>query len=443
MAKPIFSTNPSFGFLEQSVSTQHQKPLPPTPRRPSSVYTQPSNETVPQNDRRTYGSIVDHYFAKEILQPKTYRDSASKIPDQTSLRPKLLRDTEAHAASEPIIERRRAEQEQQIHPEDAKRDNHRNGNAKQHAENYESVLHTRSEVLTSIVPDPFYSDNGHLPSNMSPRITDVVDNSLVPSPLRFSSVDYNEPESRFSSDTSSASDAGSCHSGLRSSVKSYAKKTFSKAGVTPEVMDRVASPPKPKDKVASPQKPKSRLGSMASQRRASLQHGIEEMYDTLTSFSLGPGKRKPAAMEFVANGKARVPREQRSPAIPLTPYQLIGAKAFEDTASTRSSKTSLLPSLHSRGSKGKPGTPTRSIKSASKLAGSPLSGSESPSPKRPIIKKLAAAFGNKTTQIESAMGLETSRVKRSKSEKKRAELKKKITVVGLGDGQHASGGGWM
>ena len=60
-----------------------------------------------------------------------------------------------------------------------------------------------------------------------------------------------------------------------------------------------------------------------------------------------------------------------------------------------------------------------------------------------MIKKLATAFGNKTTQIESAMGLETNRVKRSKSEKKRAELKKKITVVGLGDGQHASGGGWM
>ncbi|KAG6995506.1 hypothetical protein G7Y79_00045g081770 [Physcia stellaris] len=288
---------------------------------------------------------------------------------------------------------------------------------------------------------------------MSPRITDVVDNSLVPSPLRFSSVDYDEPESRFSSDSSSASDAESCHSGLRSSVKSYAKKTFSKGGIAPEVTDRVASPPKPKDrvasspkpkeKVASPQKPKSRLGSMASQRRASLQHGIEEMYDTITSFSLGSGKRKPAAMEIAANGKARVPREQRSPAIPLTPYQLIGAKAFEDTASTRSSKTSLLPSLHSRGAKGKPGTPTRSPNSASKLAGSPLSGSESPNPKRPIMKKLAAAFGNKTTQIESAMGLETSRVKRSKSEKKRAELKKKITVVGLGDGQHASGGGWM
>lgn len=434
MAKPIFSTNPSFGFLEQSISTKHQKPLPPTPRRPSSVYTLPSNDNVPQNVRRTYGKIVDQYFANEVLQPKRYQDSASKIPDQTPLRPKLLRDTEAHAASDPIIEKRRAEQAQQIHPEEmsgAKGNIHRNGNAKQHAENYESVLHTRSEVLTSIVPDPYYSNNGHLPSNMSPRITDVVDNSLVPSPLRFSSVDYDEPGSRFSSDNSS--DAESCHSGLRSSVKSYAKKTFSKRSITPEITDKVASPPKPK----------SRLGSMASQRRSSLQHGIEDMYDTLTSFSLGSGKRKPAPMKFEANGKARVSRERRSPAIPLTPYQLIGAKAFEDTASTRSSKTSLLPSLHSRGSKGKPGTPTRSINSASRLTGSPLSGPESPTPKQPMIKKLAAAFGSKTTQIESAMGLETNRVKRSKSEKKRAELKKKITVVGLGDGQHTGAGGWM
>ncbi|KAL8796710.1 MAG: hypothetical protein Q9195_001100 [Heterodermia aff. obscurata] len=393
-------------------------PLLPAPRRPSSVYTVQPSEVEPSYDNSTYGVIVDQYFGNELLQPKTYRASASKLPDQKPLRPTLLRDTQFHAASDPIIERRRVEQSQHKHLQGTtyeKRIDRSTQNAKQHAEDYESVLHTRSSVLPCIVPDQLYSDTGHLPSKMSPRITDVVDQSLVPSPLRFSS--YEEPGSRFSSDSSS--DAGSCQSGLRDSVKSYARKTFSKRSFTQESID------KDKRNSASPPKPKGRLDSMASHRRASLQHGIEEMYDTLTNFSLSPAKPKTPAMQLETNNEVRIPRERvRSPAIPLTQYQMIGVKAFEDTESPKSSKTSFLPSLSSRGSRRKPGTSTRDPN---------FSSPESPSSKRPVVKKWAAAFQSKTTQVESAMGLETNRVKRSKSEKKRAELKKKITVIGLGD----------
>ena len=394
-----------------------EKPLPPTPRRPSSIYTVQPSEIEPAYNNSTYGTIVDQYFGSELLQPKTYRASSSKIPDQPPLRPKLLRDTQSHAASDPIVERRRAEQSQHRYPAGTtseRKMNHSSQKAQQHAEDYESVLHTRSSVLPSIVPDQLYSDSGHLPSRMSPRITDVVDQSLVPSPLKYGNSE--EPGSHFSSDSSS--DAGSCHSGLRDSVRSYARRTFSKRSFTPEAGD------KDRPNSASPSKPKSRLGSMASQRRASLQHGIEEMYDTLTSFSLSPAKHKPPAMQLETGSKVRIPRERRSPAISLTPYQMIGVKAFEDAGSPKSSKTSFLPSLSSKGSRRKLGSSTRSPN---------LSSPESPSPKRPVVKKWAAAFQSKTTRMESAIGLETNRVKRSKSEKKRAELKKKITVVGLGD----------
>ena len=402
---------------------------PPTPRRPSSVYTVQPGEIEPSHDNSTYGAIVDQYFGNELLQPKTYRASAPRIPDQAPLRPKLLRDTESHAASEPIVERRRAEQSQHRWVEETNDENRVKGsnqNAKEHAEDYESVLHTRSSVLPSIAPDQLYSDRGILPSKMSPRITDVVDQSLVPSPLRFSS--YDEPASRFSSDSSS--DAGSCQSGLRDSVKSYARKTFSKRSFTPEAVD------KDKPNSASPPKRKSGSDSMASHRRASLQNGIGGMYDTLTNLSLSPGKQKPPAMQLETNGKVRSLREHRSPAIPLTQYQKIGVKAFEDTGSPKSSKTNFLPSLSSKGSRRKPGTSDRNPD---------LSSPESPSPKRPAVKKWAAVFQSKTTRVESAMGLETKRVKRSKSEKKRAELKKKITVVGLGDddSQHLGSENWV
>ena len=432
MARPIFSTNPSFGFLEQSVSTPLEKPLPPTPRRPSSAYTGPPNETELSYD----GSIVDQYFANEILQPNTFRASASKIPDRTPLRPKLLRDSQLHAASDPVVERRRAEQNQHRDTEEiihARTKSRPTNNANQHAQDYESVLYTWSSVLPSIAPKPFYSDHGHLPLRMSPRNTHVMDQSLVPPPLRFSNITYNSPASRFSSDSSS--DAGSCHSGLRDSVRSYAKKTFSKRSFTPEVVDNSYLP--------SPSKPKSRLGSMASQRRASIQHGIEEMYDTLTSFSLTSAKHKPPAMQFENTRKIRISRERRSPAIPLTPYQILGVKAFEDTASSRSSKTSFLPSLSSRGSKRKSSTSIRSRGIPIRTPRNHSSSSEDTRPKPPLSRKLAAVLSNGTTQIESAIGLETNRVKRSKSEKRRAELKKKITVVGLGDGQLAGREGWM
>ena len=404
--------------------------LPPAPRRPSSVYTVQPSEIEPSYDNSTYGVIVDQYFGNELLQPKTYRANASKLPDQTPLlRAKLLRDTESHAASDPIIEKRRAEQSQHRSPKGTtygKKTNRPTQNAKQHAENYESVLHTRSAALACTVPDQIYSDPGHLPSKMSPRITDVVDQSLLPSPLKFSHCD--EPVSHFSSDSSS--DTGSCRSGIRDSMKSYARKTFSKRSFTPEAVD------KDKHSSASPPKPKSRGGSMGSQRRASLQHGIDEMYDTLTNFSLSPPKQKPPPMQLEPKSKVRIPRERRSPAISLTPYQMIGVKAFEDAGSPKSSKTSFLPSLSSKGSRRKLGTSTRS---------SDLSSPERPGPKRPVVKKWAAAFQSKTTRMESTMGLETNRVKRSKSEKKRAELKKKITVVGLGDdgGQPPGSDNWL
>ena len=435
MARPIFSSNPSFGLLEQSVATPLQspllpeihlppdKPLPPTPRRPSSAYTALPDEPEPHFYER---SIVDQYFANETLQPKVYKANAVGIIDPIPIRPKLLRDTQGHGASEPIVERRRAEQN--LYGETGELA--QPWAAKQHAENYESVLHSRSSNLPSIAPDPFFSDHGHPSSALSPRITDVVDQSLLPSPLRFSDVTYNEPTSYFSSDSSS--DEGSYQSGIRGSMKSYAKKKLSKRNATPEAGE--------KTHLTSPQKPKSRLGSTTSQRRASIQHGIEDMYDTLTGLSLSPGRPKTPAMESEKN---RISRERRSPAIPLTPYQMIGVKAFEDSASIKSSKSSFLLSRSSKESKRRPDTPTRSKKSIEN-AGKYFALPEDTSPKRrPFSKKLAAAFSSGTTQLESAMGLDTNRVKRSKSEKKRAELKKKITIVGLGDGQLAGGGRWM
>ena len=435
MARPIFSSNPSFGFLEQTVSTPlaspllpevhlpPDKPLPPTPRRPSSAYTALPDEPEPHYYER---NAVDQYFANETLQPKVYRATAVGIPDPLPIRPKLLRDTQGRGASEPIIERRRAEQNLYgntgglAHP----------WAAKQHAEKYVSVLHGRSSNLPSIAPDPFFSDQGQSSSALSPRITDVVDESLLPSPLRFSDVTYDEPTSYFSSDSSS--DGGSCQSGIRGSMKSYAKKKLSKRKDTPEVTEATH--------LTSPQKPKSRLGSTVSQKRASKQHGIEDMFDTLTSFSLSPGRPETPATELEKN---RISRERRSPAIPLKPYQMMGAKAFEDSASIKSSKSSFFLSRSSKESKRRPDTPPHAKKSTNENAGKYFVLPEDTSPKRrPLSKKLAAAFSSGTTQLESAMGLDTDRVKRSKSEKRRAELKK-ITIVGLGDGQLAGGGRWM
>ena len=436
---------------------QQQKPLPPRPRKSSSVYTLSQfAEAVPYNEGTHNGSSTIEYSPTEYLEPKTYRSSTSRIPDAIPQRPKLVDTPLWHAVSEPLVEQRQAKQtipageeswiarEQSDLPYMQRQGGTKPMDAKQFADDYESLLATRSSTLPSIAPDPYYPARGDKAPPMSPRIIDVVDHSLVPSPLRFDSNDeVDEPPSRFSSDSSSSS----LHGGLGDTLRKKAREAFSSHRGTPEPSDSQHLPQGSK-------KPKSRVSSGASHRRVSIQHGLDDMYDTLASIYVPSPKSKPTtpkatvvAMENAPKAHSpRTLREQRSPAIPITPYQQMGPKAWElekDSNSSKSSKKSFKYPFGSKESQkeeealalstSRPSSPSRSTK-ASKTDSSKQSG---------LAHRFASKLQNGTEKIEQAIGFETTRVKRTKSQKRREELKKKIVVVGLEDRDQGGGGSWV
>lgn len=447
MARLKLETSVSYDHLQQS-----DKPLPPTPRRASSLYSasQPDQD-IPYDSR-----IVDQYLSTEYLQPKIYRSSTSELPDPAPTRPKLVQLAQTYAVSDPIVKWRRADRahlrERDISPctpdsghEGTRRQpKSRENDAQWHAENYESVLHARSTVWHGAAPDPYYPHHNSKTSPMSPRITDVVDHMMVPSPLRSSTMERSlevirgeEPGSRFSSDSS---EAYSMRSSLRDSLKKTARKAFHGHKHTGGDTNS--------QQLAPPPEPRSRVSSESSGRRMSIQHGIDDMYDTLTSLYLpspkhrvGSPKRtapKPVDLDFPNTPKVRLRGQHRNPAIPISPYQQFGPKAWEQESqsSNKSSKVSFLTPFGSKEKElARKAIPVSSHASSTANPG----GRKKPS----LAHRLASTLQNGSEKIENAMGLETNKVKRTKSQRKREALKKQIVVVGLGDQPQAGGGRWV
>lgn len=436
------------------------KPLPPIPRRPSSVYSQRDDEmnVMPE-------SFVDEnpLRSRMILQPSTYRSSTSKIPEPCLARPKLGENLLSHAFSDPIIERRRAQQgdlaELGIHSNQLLSQNpiadqnaaleskQIKGNefinemsaADKNADNYKSVLHSRFSTVAGFIPKPV-SDYDYSPSPMSPRIIDVIDDSLIPLPLKYNRPEEtSRPSSHFSS---SSSELKSVHDSVRGALRSYARKAFhlqkSFDNRNKKLSRKSTSSLEIPNIISSTSRRGSRIGSIVNQRRASIQHGLSNMYDTLTNLSITSSKAKPA-LNITATKNARVPRALRSPAIPITPYQKLGRKAWEVgstsskvSRSSRSPKSPKPPKQRRSASRRSSNSQSRQPKDTNHLRHSAPATIKYPKPTS-IVNKVASAFQSGTIQVESAMGLNTDRVKRTKSEVRREKLKKKITVIGIGD----------
>ncbi|KAI4193985.1 MAG: hypothetical protein LQ346_003783 [Caloplaca aetnensis] len=305
--------------------------------------------------------------------------------------------------------------------------------AQRHAETYTSILHAPSPTSPLPLPEQ-YLEQQLAPVPMSGRITEVVDQSLVPSPLRVtgSFEESERPPSRFSD---SSSDAEGHHDGIRKSIRGIAHKAFHSKKESKDTDDTDwAAFSRFQERTSSTPRRQSRVGSFVGHRRTSIQHSISGMYDTLTSLTAPSKTAKPGPVATSAPVKLHKPRI-KSPAIPLSPYQEMGPKAWE-TASKASKKTSKSDKTKSDGASHL-SLPTNDRKAqvqfSTPIYTAPLPAGKSPKP-RSMVNKLASAFSSGTTQVESAVGLNTARVKRTKSEKKREELKRKIKVIGLGDG---------
>ena len=381
-----------------------------------------------------------------FLQPSTYGSSTTKLPDPIPLRPQLARNEQPFTVSDWTVEEQRAKEvrsgelslpsHEQI-PGRPRSDSHldsrtkftqdtRVKSAEQHATNYESVLHTRSSAMPSFNPEPYYAKS--TPSPMTSRITDVVDNSLCPSPLRFSGPDQIGNEtSRFSD---SSSDGDSIHSSFRDSIKARAKKALHLQQSSAE---------------STEQRPSSSRSS--HKRRSSLQQGLSDgiydMYETLTSLSIAPTAKTKSTIDVSKSRTSRLSEESnRTPAIPIKAAKILGT-----------------PNLPTKSPKGPaPKTPKTPVPKTPKTPKTPKSGKFAPQhhngsyasipfsenylrPTTPVLLeadrnepssiagKLASVFQNGTQQIEAAVGLGSEKAKKTKSEKRREELKRKIVLV--------------
>ncbi|KAI4136036.1 MAG: hypothetical protein LQ347_000155 [Umbilicaria vellea] len=443
-----------FDIFEDLVEKYLDKPLPPTPRKPSSVYSRHLEDIVDSyHDRRPRDEIESTEF---FLKPTTYDSSTSRISNTKPARPQL--NDQAHAESDTIVDRWHTRQRTDRTPEvrsgsasnlrrsrSSRADNFvertplikprkSTRKAETLATEYRDALRGRSPAPPVIEAIPYYAENDYFPSPMSATITDVVDQSLVPQPLRVSSFDSERPSSHFSM-TSSGSDMDRAHHGVRDSLKVYARRAFHlpKASVEEKERERIMSNAEAKYPLMSPPSSRrpSRLGSIASQRRASIQHGLSHMYDTITSLAMGPSKIQSSTDPMK---RAQISKELRSPAIPTTAYQQLGTKAWETPKSPKVKSPSkkhfsFRSSSQKSAASSRQGSPTPSQGSKARSLRSPMS----PRSPRVVTSKIAAAVHGGTAQVGSLLGIDTPARQEAKTEQRRERLKKTIVVIGNAD----------
>ena len=322
-----------------------------------------------------------------------------------------------------------------------------------------------------IVPTSMHSvteatnpDRFGLAGSMSPRITDVIDHTLVPSPLHVDAGDVSPTERsgrppRFGTRSSSYCSSASSHSSISSIIDSYLMKSRR----TTEIMEIRTKPGRRKYSFGSPQKgrkgsqtsstfsrlsssfmtTKSRLGSVASHRRRSVQRSIDNIYDTLTNFSLAPKAVPP--LHGMNPHKKGIPKECRSPAIPVTAYQMYGRKAWEMEKEAKSPKKRRFRIS----SKGKKPSPMIEVFDKSKhyepLRYSTIMNPPQTAPLPPASTKnySHSVMSDDDSRSRKKNGKTKKPMKPTKVDKMREELKKKIVVIGIGEGRPTAEGPWI
>ncbi|MCJ1306539.1 hypothetical protein MMC25_000182 [Agyrium rufum] len=230
------------------------------------------------------------------------------------------------------------------------------------------------------------------PYKLSARINQVIDDALIPSPLHSRSS-----KASTRSITPSSSLLSYSSNGLNSQrdPSQYYRKQKQHDLPTTLITEQ-----RPKQVDQTPHRMskhwKYRLSSIAQDHRSNLQHEISNMYDTLTSITITPSKHKPSSSTSSAvKMKPRTnPAERRTPAIPLSPYQHLGAKVWEE------------PSKRSRSSEA-PGSKSNTRRSF----------------------PLSSLFRSDATMEKS----KKMTARESESKRRRAELKKRIVMIGVAD----------
>ena len=307
----------------------------PKGERPSTPMTPGNSSTAYSNSKGERLSIPrfalqgEALSSKTLLVPSDTRSSTSIIPDKLPLRPQLTRDAQTQGASDfasrkqssgkPIFTEWKAPNYDYSDDEygsslPASRKVSRQGSwaASERTQSAEERARDYTSVLPAFIPEPYHSESGSVTSEMSARITDVFDGSLMPASLVLSG---NSEDRKLSSQFSSSdSDIESLLGESKPSLKSRAKKAFNPRKASQEGKGKAHSNLKVSQH--------SQAGELTTTNLATLQSGIDEMYNTLTGlYSPSKPKMKHNSVDSKSN--------LRRPATPLTADGKPGRKAWD------------------------------------------------------------------------------------------------------------------
>lgn len=386
------------------------KPLPPTPRRQSSLYDLLKEDIIDSYaERGPKDELLPSYF---LLTAATYISDEPNKPREIPKGGKHRREPSNHLASDSTRVNKwldgtkpttagthsyggvqtQTQTESFNSPSTTEQAARNPKMADEHANEYRKVLSSPHPVSPfTFRAIEYQAEYDHPDTPISSRIADVVDGSLLPSRLTLSVIKGQE---RSSSRPSRASPDQDAHKPtMRQSFHSHARKVLHTPKASAEETERrrvmsVASAKYPHMSLAPPPPWRDRVSSMASQRRESLQQGLSHMYDTLTNISIGPTKFKPS---LNLNKRTTIPRDMRSPAIPITPYQYLGAKAWE--ASPKSPKPKSAKKKKHYSIPSKLDSPTRWYKLSRKDSEKASAGEKEAEKRREELRKKIVVLG--------------------------------------------------
>ena len=304
---------------------------PMTPKKQSSTYNKAKKDRL----KTPRSALRDEaQFSNTLLGPPGTRSSTSKVPDKVPPRPQLKRDAQTREGSDFAIRKQPSENsmfnERKSPNYESSDDEYgsslptsrkasRQGSSAlwERTQSAEERAREYTSMLPAFVPEPFDLESVFSAPKMTARIIDVSDGSPTPLPLVLSG----NSEDRKLSSQFSDSEVESLLEESKPSLKSRAKKAFNSRKTSQE---RKADAPT--DMKLSQH---SQAGESTSSNRASLQSGIDEMYNTLTGI-YSPGKSK--MKHNSANSKSNLSR----PSTPSTADETSGKRLWDSLKSPKS-----------------------------------------------------------------------------------------------------------
>lgn len=481
------SLSPRTETSKKTASYHSAKPLPPTPSL--QVPSTGSSRASSRASSRTNSTVSSIYtedvpptpkyapFRKESLLPPRpcpdlpkHRSSMSTVPDPPSSRPKPKRDAKTQdvlqkpatvkkGPPESIFSEWRAPKYEDSNVDDplrapvpvkvlARKSREAGHVAQQHAADYMSVLPRESKLLGPD-PDTHYIAYNPVstPTTMSPRITDVVDESLIPHPLRLSSSEDSNAFGRLS--VSSLSDLRAHIGEIGVSPTSGGTGVFHSRNLSLGRNKKERTDSGTSTKQTNVEE-RSNIVSMTPSQRGSIQRGIIEMYDTLTSLydplnKYGPPTKLASPPKINRSDQASSQKNISHADFGNVASPFIQDKDHGGDNAQAATGSPPASSHHSSGGESwfagsSPyASPKQSHFSQSSITSS-VQGSHSSvsSIERKIMKGYTSpptdAGSRKTSsvggKIKKVVGLEGKKGKMTEREKRRDDMKKRIVVVG-------------